>query len=415
MPAPSPTAAAPLDTIQVGRQPIFDRDLNVYAYELLYRDVNGHNSMTDGDHASSVTLLNAFLEIGLERIIGRHKAFINMTRHFFVDMPTLPFSSENVVLEVLEDVTVDAALLKGIAAKRDQGFALAMDDYQFQPQLAPILPLVDYIKVEIEPDGLDQLVQRMPELKATGVRLLAEKVETAEQFEQLAAMGFDLFQGYFFARPKLVQSDRLPENTTMLMRLLARLNDPAVPIEEVVHLVSQDASLSFKILRYVNSAAFGMRSKIDSIQRAVVLMGLQRIRAWASLFAMAGLEGRPMELLNMGIMRASLCETFAHRNGRGDPQIAYTVGLLSILDALLARPIDALLQDLPLGDEIKQAIINHAGIYGELLKFVLDIERNHWPTDSADGPNVAEITEAYAASSALGFETLELFTDQPDD
>jgi len=411
MPAPSPTSAAPRDTIQVGRQPIFDRALNVYAYELLYRDAEGRMSITDGDQASSVTLLNAFLEFGLDRILGPNKAFINMTRHFLVDMPTLPFSPENVVLEILEDVEVDAALLAGIAAKRDLGFRLAMDDYQFQPQLAPILPLVDYIKVEIEPDGVDGLAQHMPQLKATGAQLLAEKVETQPQFEQLAAMGFDLFQGYFFARPALVQSDRLPENAAMLMRLLARLNDPAVPIDEVVHLVSQDPALSFKILRYVNSAALGMRSKVDSIQRAVVLMGLQRIRAWASLFAMSGLEGRPTELLNMGIMRASLCETFAHLQNRGKPEIAYTVGLLSILDAVLARPIHALMEDLPLDDEIKQAIIGHKGVYGELLKSVLEIEKNQWPNGDASGLDVAKITEAYLASSELAFGAIEMFNE----
>lgn len=411
MPAPNPTTAAPTDTIQVGRQPIFDRALNLYAYELLYRDAEGRMSMTDGDQASSVTLLSAFLEIGLDRIIGPNKAFINMTRHFLVDMPTLPFSPDNVVLEILEDVEVDDTLLTGIATKRDLGFQLAMDDYQFQPQLAPILPLVDYIKVEIEPDGLDRLTQRMPQLKATGAQLLAEKVETEQQFEQLSTMGFDLFQGYFFARPELVQSDRLSENAAMLMRLLARLNDPAVPIDEVVHLVSQDPALSFKILRYANSAALGARSKVDSIQRAVVMMGLQRIRAWASLFAMSGLEGRPMELLNMGIMRASLCETFAQLQDHGKPEIAYTVGLLSILDAVLAQPIDALMEDLPLDDEIKQAIVSHKGVYGELLKSALEIERNQWPTCDASGLDVAQITEAYLASSELAFGTIEMFDD----
>ncbi len=192
---PRPVAETRADTIQVGRQAILDRDLEVYAYEVLYRDAGGECTISDGDHASSVTLLNAFMEIGLERIAGPHKAFINLTRHFFVDMPPISFHQQDVVLEVLEDVEVDDALLRGIARMKAQGYRLAMDDYRFQPELAPILPLVEYIKVEITPDGMPTLERRMPELLATGKKLLAEKVETQAQFEKLRAMGFDFFPG----------------------------------------------------------------------------------------------------------------------------------------------------------------------------------------------------------------------------
>jgi len=411
MRAPNPSMPVSTDTIQIGRQAIFDRRLEVFAYELLYRDAGGRNTFTDGDQASSLTLLNAFMEIGLDRIIGPHKAFINLTRHFFVDMPPIPFSPDRVVLEVLEDVEVDEALLQGINKMTGLGFALAMDDYSFQPALAPILPLVQYIKVEVIPDRLDELARRMPELQATGAKLLAEKVETADQFERLKAMGFDYFQGFFFARPKLIRSNRLHENSAMILRLLARLNDPAVPISEVVYLVSQDPSLSFKILRYINSAAVGLRSKVESIQRAVVLMGLQRIRAWASLFALSGLEGRPMELLNMGILRANLCEHLSRLCQRGDADVAYTVGLLSILDAMLGRPIDQLMRDLPLPEEIKQAIASRQGVYGELLGQVIRIEHNRWPAVVCRDLDPAQVSEAFAASSAAAFAAVELFKD----
>lgn len=399
------------DTIQVGRQAILDRNLKVFAYELLYRDASGRNTMTDGDQASSVTLLNAFMEIGLDRIIGPHKAFINLTRHFFVDMPPIPLAAERVVLEVLEDVEVDNALLDGLVKMADQGFELAMDDYSFQPELAPILPLVHYIKVEVQPDRLDQLARHVPLLRATGAKLLAEKVETADQFAQLKAMGFDYFQGYFFARPNLVRSNRLRESNAMVMQLLARLNDPNVEIDEVVRLVSQDPSLSFKVLRYINSAAVGLRTKIESIQRAVVLMGLQRLRAWASLFAMSGLEGRPMELLNMGLLRANLCENFARLCGRGDPDVAYTVGLLSILDAMMGRPIEPLMEDLPLPQEIKCAIIAHEGMYGEILEQVVKIERNEWSAPACHGIDPAKAAEAYAASSEAAFSAMQLLSE----
>ena len=411
MHAPNPITETASETIQVGRQAIFDRNLEVFAYELLYRDALGKCTVTDGDQASSTTLLNAFMDIGLDRITGPHKAFVNLTRHFFVNMPPIPFPHDRVVLEVLEDVEVDDALLAGIAGMAAQGFELAMDDYCFQPQLGPILPLVQYIKVEIQPGSLPRLAERMPELRATGAKLLAEKVETAEQFEQLKTLGFDYFQGYFFAHPNLVQSDRVTESSIMVTQLLARLNDPDVKMEEVVRLVSQDPGLSFKVLRYVNSAAVGLRHKIESIQRAVLLMGLQRIRAWASLFAMAGIGGRPLEILNLGLLRANLCERLCQLNGEGRPDTAYTVGLLSILGVMLSRPLEALIDELPFTEEIKRAIVLHEGIYGRLLDGSLHLERNEWPQHVCAHLDPSAVIEAYAASSEAAFNTLALLSN----
>lgn len=411
MSSPEPDIDKPVETIQVGRQAIFDRNLEVFAYELLYRDAGGQCNIVDGDQASSRTLLNAFMEVGLERITGPHRAFINLTRHFFVEMPALPFQHDQVVLEVLEDVEVDDALLKGIAEMSAQGFELAMDDYDFQPQLAPILPLVQYIKVEITGESLPLLSERMPRLRATGAKLLAEKVETAEQFEHLRDLGFDYFQGYFFARPNLVRSDRLGENASMVVQLLARLNDPDVDMDEVVRLVSQDPGLSFKILRYINSAAVGLRSRIESIQRAVVLMGLQRIRAWASLFAMAGLNGRPAEILNTGLLRANLCEHLCRLCGKGEPDTAYTIGLLSVVDAMLSRPLEEVIDELPLPDTVKQAIVSLEGPYGQLLKTSIQLEKHDIPTAACLSIDPAAMTEAYITSAESAFNTLNMLDE----
>ena len=411
MPSPSTASSRSAETIQVGRQAIFDRELKVFAYELLYRDAGGRCSFTDGDMASSLTLLNAFMEIGLDRITGPYKAFINLTRPFFVDMPPIPFNPDRVVLEILEDVNVDEELLLGISSMAGHGFELAMDDYNFQPHLQPILPLVSYIKVEIQPGGMEELTRRMPELRATGARLLAEKVETVEQFEQLKALGFDYFQGYFFARPSIVRTDRVEENSAMVVRLLARLNDPDVPMQEVIDLVSRDPGLSFKVLRYVNSAGIGLRSKVESIQRAVVLMGLSRIRAWATLFAMAGLGNRPLEILNVGLLRANLCERLCRLCRSGTPETAYTVGLLSVMDLMLSQPLAGLMDQLPLSDQVKRAIVAHEGGYGQLLEAAVTLERNEWPHGLCADIEPAVVIEAYAASSASAFNTMELLRD----
>ena len=408
MPKTEPNSPHPAETILIGRQAILDRSLKVFAYELLYRDASGQCNITDGDQASSRTLLNAFLDIGLDRITGPHKAFVNLTRHFFVDTAPIPFDPDQVVLEILEDIKVDNALLAGIARLAEQGFVLAMDDYDFQPELAPILPLVKFIKVEITDDNLPKLAARMPALRATGAKLLAEKVETAEQFEHLKTLGFDYFQGYFFAKPNLVKSDRVSENGTMVMELMARLNDPNVAMAEVVQLVSRDPGLSFKILRYINSAAVGLRTEVDSIQRAIVLMGLQRIRAWASLFAMAGLDGRPTEILNLGLLRANFCERLCRLCGKGEPETAYTVGLLSILDAIMARPMTDVLKELPLPNEIKRAIDSRDGDYGGILHTAMQAERHEATNEQCSNVTPDQLVEAYAASAEAAFMTLEL-------
>ena len=251
----------------------------------------------------------------------------------------------------------------------------------------------------------------MPELRATGAKLLAEKVETAEQFEQLNELGFDYFQGYFFAKPKLVRSSRVVEHSTMVMELLSRLNDPEVQMDQVVSLISQDPGLSFKVLRWINSAAIGMRNKVESIQRAVILMGLDRIRAWATLFAMAGLGDRPVEILNLGLVRANLCERLCRLCGRGVPETAYTVGLLSVLDAMMARPMSELVGELPLSDEVKRAISLHEGDYGRYLDHTIRMEYNEWPDDTCAGINPSDLAEAYAASAEAAFTTIELLGD----
>ena len=183
-------------------------------------------------------------------------------------------------------------------------------------------------------------------------------------------------------------------------------------MQEVIDLVSQDPGLSFKVLRYVNSAGIGLRSKVESIQRAVVLMGLSRIRAWATLFAMAGLGNRPLEILNVGLLRANLCERLCRLCKTGSPETAYTVGLLSVMDAMLSQPLTSLMDQLPLSDDVKRAIIAHEGNYGQLLEAAATLERNEWPQGLCADIEPASLVEAYAASSESAFNAMNLLHDK---
>ncbi len=373
--------------VLVGRQAIFDRNLEVFGYELLFRDhPSAHDCHErDGDKATSRTILNAFVEIGLERLTDGRPAFINLTRGFFTEMPPIPFNPEAVVLEVLEDIPVDAHLIEAVRRLHEQGYRVALDDFLFESRWEPLLPYVSLIKVEITEQTLDGMAERIAPLRRLPVQLLAEKVETHEQFRTLYELGFDLFQGYFFARPDTVSQARLQESRVVITRLLARLHDPDAEVAEIAGLIGQDPALSFKMLRLINSAAVGLRRQVDSIQQAVVLMGLERVRAWATLFVMSDAGDQPRELLNLGLLRASLCEQLCRLWDHGHPDTAYTVGLLSILDGMLALPMREALAELPLPDEIKQAIETHQGDYGAILEAAKALESGRLqPRDEAE-------------------------------
>jgi len=409
-PCPLPPADVPLTSVRVGRQAIFDRQLEVFGYELLFRSADSGNrcTSTDGDKATSSTILNAFVEIGFDRLTGGKPAFLNLTRNFFTEMPHLPFQPDAVVLEILEDVPVDDRLVEAVQQLHDQGYRIALDDYLFEQHWQPLLPWVDIVKVEITEEGLSEMPRRTAPLRERSLTLLAEKVETREQYRFLLDCGFDLFQGYFFARPEVIREDRLPESHLVVIRLLAQLNDPEVEIEQIAELIAQDPALSYKMLRLINSAAVGLSRQVDSIHQAVVLLGLQRIRAWASLFVMAGVDHAPSELLHLGLFRAALCERLSQQSGIGRPDTGYTMGLLSILDGLLSLPMAQAVQELPLPPEIQRAISHHEGEHGLLLRAALALEAGApLPADPRLQLDDSILMDAFLAASEQAFAVLD--------
>jgi EAL and modified HD-GYP domain-containing signal transduction protein len=392
--------------ILVGRQAIFDRKLEVYAYELLFRSDQANNLCPncDGDMATSRTILNAFVEIGLERLTDGKPAFLNLTRAFFTEMPPIPFDPKSVVLEVLEDIPVDERFIDSVRALHGAGYKVALDDFLFEDKWQPLLPYISLIKIEITDETVRDMQRLIEPLQELPVQLLAEKVETREQFRELHALGFDLFQGYFFARPDIIVQKQLKESQLVLTRLLAELNDPDAEVKDIAHLIGRDPALSYKVLRLINSAAIGLRREIESLHQAVVLLGLQRIRAWATLFAMAEAGEQSRELLNLGLLRANLCERLCRLWGKGAPDTAFTVGLLSILDGVLSMPMQQALQELPLPTAVKQAIGERSGDYGEILRTAMDIETGRMtPSDEVER---AQLLELFLESSETAFTLL---------
>jgi EAL and modified HD-GYP domain-containing signal transduction protein len=394
--------------IYVGRQAIYDRSLEVYAYELLLRqgnqDGSNVNQLTNGDFASSEVLLNCFVEIGLERIVGAHRAFINLTRNLLLDHPQLAFDKERVVMEILEDIPVDEPLVTRVRELAEQGYTIALDDYAFEEKWDPLLPHAHIIKVEIPALTPEQLQAGLPKLRQHKLLLLAEKIETEEEFQQCLELGFDLFQGYHFSRPKVVEDKRLEENQMVIMQLVSRLNDPQVEIRDLEHLIAQDASLSYKILRFINSAAVGMPRRVESIHQAVVFMGLTRIRAWASLLVLSRVANKPQDYFTTALVRAHMCQRLLSKSGSNcSAEMGFSVGLLSILDLLMERPLAEIIGELGLSDELNTALLDHAGPAGRALVCTLNYESGNIQPDDRFELDLGELTEIFLNASKTAF------------
>lgn len=385
-----------MQNIFIGRQAIYDCNMQTYAYELLYREGETLTApCMDGDQATSRVLLNTFTEIGLERIVGDKPAFVNLTRGFFIDQPPIPFDKNRVVLEILEDVEIDKKLIKVIKSLNVQGYSLALDDYGFEPKWDIILPFIDIIKVEVPVLKFDELESQIVKLRHHNLKLLAEKVENITEFRHLHKLGFDYFQGYFFSRPQIVSGARINENQHVILRLLARIYDPEIDIVEIEKLLSMDPGLSYKILRFINSAALSLPRKIDSIKQAVVYLGLQRIRAWASLIALSRVKNKPQELFNKSLIRAHMCAQLIEQVHPENRESAFTIGLLSILDLLLDRTMTEILSELPLSNEAKSVLLQRSGTTGKALNCTLAYEENRWEQIDFPDLDLPQIQEIY--------------------
>lgn len=368
----------PPEIVQVGRQPILDRNQKIYGYELLYRhEDKGPQSSLEGNLATAHTVLNTFLEFGLKRLVGAHRVFINLTQTFFTDIQPLPLDKNRLVLEVLENIKPEPEVITGIQTLHAYGYTIALDDYDFSPQWDALLPYCSIIKIDILAVDIEAFADKIIALKKRGLILLAEKVETQQQYRLASRMGFDLFQGYFFAKPQILSTQKLQGNEVLLMKLIGRLNDPGCDIDELAHLISQDPKLSFKILRFINSAAMGLNRKIKSIKEAVIYIGMNRLRIWATLFVMAGMNDKAREIITIGLVRAQLCYLLTKELKSGDPDSGYSVGLLSILDGILNQPMKELVKDLPFPNDMKDALVFRSGSYGSYLNLAMAMEQGH--------------------------------------
>jgi EAL and modified HD-GYP domain-containing signal transduction protein len=363
----------------VGRQPIFNKDLGVYAYELLFRsgDQSNHAVILGGDSATAQVVLNAFMEIGLSNLVGEHKAFLNFTEGFLLRENIPLFPRAQLVIEVLETVKPTPAVIKAVEHLRGLGYTIALDDFFYTDEYKPLVALADIIKIDILDVGAKNLASHIRSIRATNerVRLLAEKVETREQFEYCKSLGMDYFQGYFFAKPQIIKGHRLPSNKMAILNLLASVYDPDVDMSDLAAIVGRDVGLSHKLLSFVKTYPGNQDIQINSIKDAVLRFGLQKLQSWVSVLVLSGMDDKPHELFNTALIRARFMELLAEKGKCAMRDTYFMVGLFSCLDALMDTAMIEALAAMTITDEAKLALTTNEGIMGQALSCALAIER----------------------------------------
>ena len=388
----------------IGRQPIYDRKQNVFAYELLFRNSEANFARIDNqDRATSELIINALTEFGLSNILGDKPGFINLTRNFITGSLPLPSEPNRLILEILEDIEIDQSILHGIHRLKQEQYRIALDDFIFQPHLRPLVEIADIIKIDLTALDGSQLEQHVTELSSYPVKLLAEKVETHEEYQRCIDLGFEYFQGYFLCKPNVMSSNRTPANRMALLKLLARISDPELELEQIEALIAQDVTLSYRLLRYINSSQYSVTKNITSIKHAVMLLGLQMVRSIACLIVMSSIDDKPQELFVTALIRANLCQLIAKELGYAQQSATFfTVGLFSVIDAIMDQPMETVLSQLPLDTEISNAILKHEGVMGQILRISIAHERGDWDTLAEEGIiSIDYLNKIYA--EALGW------------
>lgn len=403
----------------LARQPIFNTKMKVVAYELLCRTSHVNQAIfSNADAASSQVLLNAFTELSINNVVGKHLAFINFTRTLIETPP--PFDQKQLVVEVLEGVNVDDSVVDALKSLRDKNYLIALDDFVLTPETERLIPYAHIVKLDVLNLSRDQLTEHIEQLKKYKVKLLAEKVETYEMLEYCKSLGFDLFQGYFLARPQIMTGKKIAENKQSVIQLLAALQEPDVTVDNIERLLARDTALSFKLLRLINSAAFGLTRKVDSLKQAIMLLGMNKIKNWVNILAMSNLGDKPQELSVTALTRARMCEMVADKfSGRQKTDGYFTVGLLSTLDAFMDAPMNSLLETISLSQHINDALLNHLGNEGKVLEIVRLYEQGNWASIdwdylTAQGISAEDLGKIYVEAIDWVAQAMkELGVDQP--
>jgi len=367
--------------IYVARQPIFDVKKCIFGYELLFRtDMANFFPEMEGDSATSKLLSNSFFNIGIEKIAGSNLAFINFTQELLLKQLPLMFSQDRLVVEILENVQPDRDVIEACQEIALNGYIIVLDDFFYKPSLEPLIEVADIIKIDVKATPLEEVGDLVKKMTERGVDLLAEKVETHDEFKKALKMGFRYFQGFFFSKPEVVLGKEISTPQMQLLEIMAEVNKEDFEFNRLEKMIVRDASISYKLMRLINSAYFKRAKEISSIRQAIVMIGEAGIRRFLSLISMAGLAGnKPDELIRVSLVRAKFCELLGNHPGRNSETAElFTLGLFSLIDAIMDDSMENLMSQIPLSGNIKEVLISRTGDLSGYLSLVESYERGNW-------------------------------------
>ncbi len=398
----------------VARQPIYDRRLEVFGYEMLFRGADVASAeFADDNAATASTVVTTIADIGLESLVGARTCFVNVTREFILNEFATLLPSDRVALELGRGVAADADVRAKLVELREKGYRIVLDDFVLRDDSMSLLEIADMVKLDALSFSDEQLVDQARELTAQGVRLVAERIENHEAFDRCKEAGFELFQGYFFCQPKTVTGKGVPANRLAQMELVVALQNPDVELEELDRVISRDLGVSYRLLRFVNSAYFSLPRRVDSVHDAIILLGSRNVRSWAMLLTLAEIDDQPSELVRTAMVRAKMGERIASALGTVDPESAFTVGLFSVLDALMSMRMEDVLSELPLSRDVSNALLAGEGLLGELLSWVITYERGDFGSlDSGSPAADAILRDAYLEAMRWADEATAASSDR---
>jgi len=390
----------------IGRQPILDKNGDIFAYELLFRSGSQNSAtVTNNTVATASVLLNALNSIGLDRLIGSKKAFINVDKEFLVGSAIEGLHVDRFVVEILETVVVDDEVKERVKSLKSNGFTFAIDDIDMQSEqlenFQPIMEFTSVLKIDImAAGGMDGVKEKISCFDKTKFKLLAEKVETAEEFEACKALGFDYYQGYFFEKPTIVEGKKIDSSKATVVSLLRKIQGGS-ELSEVSDEISKSAELSINLLKYINSAGSGVKCEVSSIGQAVSFLGRLPLTQWLMLFLYAGDSQNKFAnpLMESAILRANIMSCFAKKLKKDKTIVdkAYLTGLLSFFDAIMQIPLEKIKEEIAIDIEIYEAIAKKENTLGKLIQIAVIIEKGDWAKieyiTKKLGVNMEELTE----------------------
>ncbi|MEG0386285.1 MAG: EAL domain-containing protein [Solibacillus sp.] len=374
----------------IGRQPIFNAQEKIVAYELLYRNSEKNSyPMVDADTATVDVLVNSFLSIGIDEVTKGKPSFVNFTENLLMDTTLDYISPSKVVVEVLENVPITKELVERIIELRKRGFKIALDDFIMNDDVQiynELFANIDYIKIDFLLTPLAERMEIENKIKSQfpSIQLLAEKVETRDEYEVAKHSGYVLFQGYFFEKPQVIKSTEIPANALQYFQIISLLRDEEPNIDVLAENIEREISLTYRLLQLINNSSKRSKSKVRSIKQAILLLGLTELRKWIYLLAMREINLNDnddvfIELMGASLFRAKVCEKISRANYKGNFSEYFLIGLFSLIDSLLKRPMNSVLNQLPLSESIVETISGADTEMQPYLQFSIALNKLDWP------------------------------------